>query len=111
MKLEKIIREKGGYDNFEVGNLEFASPTLEEALEKVLSRGAKQVLFVGGTGFCDRSSHTLVDIPEAIFKLQESHPDVKMTYAYPDMASVSADFAAIIADKVYEALEKGGLKV
>jgi sirohydrochlorin ferrochelatase len=106
MKLGKLIREKGGYDNFQVGNLEFASPTLEEAVNKVVSRGAKEVLFVGGTGFCDRSSHTLVDIPEAVIKLQELHPDIKMTYAYPDMAFVSADFAAMIADKVYEALEK-----
>ncbi|BAI61142.1 conserved hypothetical protein [Methanocella paludicola SANAE] len=111
MKLEKLIREKGGYDNFRAGNLEFASPTLEEAVDKALQDGAKKILFIGGTGFCDRSSHTLVDIPDAVFKLQESHPGIKMTYAYPNMALVSADFAAIIADKVYEALEKGGLSI
>lgn len=109
--LEKLIRENGGYVNFQVGNLEFASPTLEEAVDKALLDGAKTILFIGGTGFCDRSSHTLVDIPEAVLKLQESHPDIKMTYAYPNMALVSADFAAIIADKVYEALEKGGLPI
>jgi sirohydrochlorin ferrochelatase len=109
MKLEWLIKEKGGYDNFEVGNLEFASPTLEEALDKVLSTGAKSVLFIGGTGFCDRSSHTLIDIPEAIEKLQRLHTGIKMTYTYPDMALVCEDFASIIADKAYDTLENGGL--
>ncbi|WP_286242750.1 hypothetical protein [Methanobacterium ferruginis] len=32
--LKEYIIEKGGYANFEVGNLEFVSPTLEDALEK-----------------------------------------------------------------------------
>ncbi|HTY91981.1 MAG TPA: CbiX/SirB N-terminal domain-containing protein [Methanocella sp.] len=109
LELEKLIREKGGYSNFHVGNLEFASPTLEEALDKALDQGAIKIIFIGGTGFCDRSSHTLVDIPEAVNKLQEAHPEIKMTYAYPDMGLVSADFAAIIVDKIFEALEKGGL--
>lgn len=109
LKLETLIREKGSYDNFQVGNLEFASPTLDEAVNKVLDHGAKKIVFIGGTGFCDRSSHTLVDIPEAVFRLQETRPDIRMTYEYPDMALVSDDFAAIIVDKVYEALEMDGL--
>lgn len=109
MKLEALIREKGGYDNFTVGNLEFTSPTLEEALDKVLTSGAKSVFFIGGTGFCDRSSHTMMDIPQAVEKLQKTHPNVRMTYAYPDIGSMCEGFAAVIVDKVYDALEKGGM--
>jgi sirohydrochlorin cobaltochelatase len=111
MKLEGLIREKGRFENFEIGNLEFASPTLEDALEKVLGRGAEEVLFIGGTGFCDRSSHTMKDIPEAVEKLRLLHPYIKMAYAYPDMKLMCDGFAGIIVDKAYEALEKGGMPI
>lgn len=111
LRLERLIRDIGGYDNFETGYLEFAAPTLDDALEKVVSRGATSVLFVGGTGFCDRSSHTLKDIPAAIRRLQEAHPHVRMAYASPDIAVVGPDFAAMIADKAYRALETGGLPI
>ncbi len=98
--LEKYIKEKGGYPNFEIGNLEFASPTLEEALDKVLERGADKVIFIGGTGFMDRSSHSLVDIPEAIEKLQKTHPSVEMTYQKPDIDLVCTELAQIITSKL-----------
>jgi hypothetical protein len=98
--LEKFIGKKGGYDNFEVGNLEFASPTLEEALEKVLKRGVKWVLFVGGTGFMDRSSHSMVDLPEAIEKLQKIHPEVELIYAEPDLDLVCRDLVNLMVLKV-----------
>ncbi len=92
-----------------MGNLEFASPTLEEALDKVIKMRAKGVFFIGGTGFCDRSSHTMIDIPHAVEKLQKLHPQIKMTYAYPDIGLICEGFAGVIVDKVYEALEKGGM--
>jgi len=100
LALEKFIEEKGGYSNFEIGNLEFASPTLKEALDKVLKRGADKVIFIGGTGFMDRSSHSLVDIPEAIEKLQKLHPFVEMTYQKPDIELVCTELAQIITSKV-----------
>lgn len=98
--LKEFIKEKGGYGNFEVGNLEFAPPTLEESLEKVLKRGAKRVLFVGGTGFMDRSSHSMVDIPEAVEKLQKIHPEVNMNYLEPDLDIICQDIAVLMVSKL-----------
>ena len=102
--LEKHIKERSGYQNFEIGNMEFASPTLEEALEKVLNSGVEKVIFIGGTGFMDRSSHTLIDIPEAIDKLQKSHPNVKMSYIKPNIDIVCAELANMIVNKVKKAI-------
>ena len=102
--LEKHIKERSGYQNFEIGNMEFASPTLEEALEKVLNSGAEKVIFIGGTGFMDRSSHTLIDIPEAIDKLQKSNPNIKMSYIKPNIDIVCAELANMIVNKVKKAI-------
>lgn len=107
--LEKYIKEKGGYPNFEIGNLEFASPTLEDALEKVLKHGAEKVIFIGGTGFMDRSSHSLVDIPEAVLKLKQTHPSVEMSYVEPDIELVCTDLAKIITAKVDNVIKDNGL--
>lgn len=98
--LENYIKEKGGYNNFEIGNLEFATPTLEEALKKVLEQGADKIIFIGGTGFMDRSSHSLVDIPEAIQKLQKKYPSVEMIYQSPNIDLVCPELAQIITSKV-----------
>jgi len=104
--LEKLIKRKGGHPNFEIGTLEFAPPTLEEALQKVIKRGAEKVIFIGGTGNIDRSSHTLVDIPQAIDKLQQANPSVKLIYKEPDIGLVCTELAKIIASKVEKVIEK-----
>ena len=94
--LEDYIKDKSGYSNFEIGNLEFSAPTLEDALQKVLNRGAERVIFIGGTGFMDRSSHSLVDIPEAVDKLQKEYPSVELSYEEPDIDFVCPELAKMI---------------
>jgi sirohydrochlorin ferrochelatase len=103
--LKEYIIETGGYANFEIGNLEFVSPTLEDALEKILKHGAEKVIFVGGTGFMDRSSHSLVDIPEAIEKLQKTHHYIRMSYIEPNIDLVCTELAQIITAKVEDAIK------
>lgn len=107
MKLVKMIKERGGFDNLEVGNLEFASPSVKEAYEKVISRGAQKVIFLGGTGFFDRSSHTLIDIPETIEKLKMIRPDIELTYVYPDIDLVLGELVSAILAKIDDALRSG----
>ena len=102
--LEDYIKEKGEYPNFEIGNLEFSVPTLEDALNKVLDRGAEKVIFIGGTGFMDRSSHSLVDIPEAIDKLQKKYPSIEMSYEKPNIDFVCPEISKIIVTKVKKAI-------
>ena len=104
--LEDYIKDKSGYTNFEIGNLEFSSPTLEDALQKVLNRGAERVIFIGGTGFMDWSSHSLVDIPEAVDKLQKEYPSVEMSYEEPDIDFVCPELSKMIVAKVENAIDK-----
>ncbi|MDD1726123.1 MAG: CbiX/SirB N-terminal domain-containing protein, partial [Euryarchaeota archaeon] len=98
--------EEVGYE-LEIGNLEFSSPTLQEALNKLTERGVKKVYFMGGTGFMDRSSHTLVDIPEAVTKLKENNPDVEMEYIYPNIELVCDDLTLMLVEKVNQAVKNG----
>jgi len=106
IELEKRIKEKVGYE-IEMGNLEFSSPTLQEALDKLTERGVEKVYFMGGTGFMDRSSHTLVDIPEAVANLKENNPDVEMEYIYPNIDQVCDDLTLMLVEKVNQAVKNG----
>jgi sirohydrochlorin cobaltochelatase len=104
LELEKHIREKVEYE-VETGNLEFSSPTLQEALNKLTKRGVQKVYFIGGTGFMGRSSHTLVDIPDALAKLKENNPDVEIEYISPNLDQVCDDLTLMLVEKVNQAIK------
>ncbi|MGZ4931979.1 MAG: sirohydrochlorin chelatase [Halobacteriota archaeon] len=106
LKLEQHLKRKAGYD-IAVGNLEFSSPTLQGALNQLKERGAKKVYFIGGTGFMDRSSHTLIDIPEVVAKLKENNLDVVTEYIYPNIEQVCDDLGLMLVEKVNQAVERG----
>ncbi|MGZ4893169.1 MAG: sirohydrochlorin chelatase [Halobacteriota archaeon] len=103
LELEKHIKEKVGYE-IEIGNLEFSSPSLQEALNKLMDRGVEKVYFMGGTGFMDRSCHTLVDIPEALAKLKEDNPGVEIEYIHPNIDQVCDDLTLMLVEKVNQAI-------
>jgi len=63
------------------------------------------VIVAGGTGFFDRSSHTLIDIPEAIERLKGRHPAIEITYVYPDIGLVKDDLARAIVFKIERAID------
>ncbi len=104
-ELEKRIKEKVEY-KIAVGNLEFASPTLQEALNQLKECGVTKAYVIGGTGFMDRSSHTLIDIPEAVAKLKENNPDVEVEYIYPNIDPVCDDLSMMLVEKVNRAVEE-----
>ncbi len=91
----------------EIGYMEFARPSIDESFDKLVltAAGAKKVIVLGGTGFFDRSSHTLIDIPEAIDRLKKRRPDVEITYAYPDIGLVKDDLTRAVVFKVERALD------
>ena len=85
----------------EIGYMEFARPSIGILRQAgITSAGAKKVIVLGGTGFFDRSSHTLIDIPEAIDRLKKRRPDVEITYAYPDIGLVKDDLTRAVVFKV-----------
>ncbi len=88
----------------EVGYMEFASPDIDEAFEKLLRTGVKKVIFCGGTAFFGRSSHSLIDIPEHIDRLKAKHPEVEIVYAYPEQELVMGELAKAVSFKVEQAI-------
>ena len=88
----------------EVGYMEFASPDIDEAFEKLLVTGPKKVIISGGTAFFGRSSHSLLDIPEAIDRLKARYPGVDIVYAHPDEGLVMGELAKAVSFKVEQAL-------
>lgn len=72
---------------------EFCAPGLDEALERAASSGAARVLVV--TPMMTRGGeHSEKDIPQAVKKVQEKHPDVRFVYAWPFETSEVAGFLA-----------------
>lgn len=103
--LRKELQEKLWRMPIEVGYLEFASPSADVAFNKLVRAGAKRVLIVGGTGFFDRSSHTLLDIPDLIASLTVKYPDVEIVYAFPDIDLVMGELVRAIEYKIERAIE------
>ncbi len=79
-----------------VGFNEFCSPSLDEVLEQAASRGLDQVVVV--TPMMTRGGeHSEVDIPAAIRRAHERHPDQAIQYVWPfEMAEVARFLAAQI---------------
>ncbi len=76
-----------------VGFNEFCAPDLDEALEQAVARGAERVI-VTTPMMTPGGEHAAVDIPAAIRRAQERHPDVSMAYAWPFEVSQVAQFLA-----------------
>jgi sirohydrochlorin ferrochelatase len=81
--------------------------SVDEVLDRMAADGIKSILFVGGTGFFDRSSHSLLDIPEAIERQRKRYPDIRMAYAPPDVDLVMPQLARAVMEKLTEALKDG----
>jgi sirohydrochlorin cobaltochelatase len=72
---------------------EFCSPSLDEALDQAVARGAEQVTVV--TPMMTRGGeHAEVDIPAAIRRAQERHLGVTFVYVWPFNVSEVARFLA-----------------
>ncbi len=106
LRLEQRLKGKIKCD-IAIGNLEFSSPTLQEALNQLKERSVEKVYVIGGTGFMDRSSHTLVDIPRAVAQLRANNPNVELEYVYPNINVVCDDLGLMLVEKVDQATQTG----
>lgn len=57
--------------------LEFADPSLEEGMLSCIDKGASEIVIL--PYFLASGNHVTRDIPEAVQKIQASHPQVKIT--------------------------------
>jgi len=81
-KLAERVKERGGYDILEVGYNHFTGPSVAEAIEKAIRKGARRVIVVP-TMFAKGGIHVEIDIPQTVTALQEQYPDVEIIYAGP----------------------------
>jgi sirohydrochlorin cobaltochelatase len=74
---------------FAVAYNEFCAPTLEEAVEELIKKGATHIV-VTTTMFTPGGSHSEVEIPEILDRLRPLHPGVDLRYAWPfDLSMVA----------------------
>lgn len=74
---------------FAVAYNEFCGPTLHEAVEHLITQGAKRITIVS-TMFTPGGSHSEFEIPEELQDLRTTHPEVTLTYAWPfDLTQVA----------------------
>jgi sirohydrochlorin cobaltochelatase len=68
---------------------EFCGPTLSEAVEDLIGKGATTITIVS-TMFTPGGSHSEFEIPEELQELRSRHPGVKLNYAWPfDLSQVA----------------------
>lgn len=78
---------------FAVAYNEFCAPTLEEAVEELIGKGAAQII-VTTTMFTPGGSHAEIEIPETLESLRGQHPTVELRYAWPfDLGQVAGTLA------------------
>ncbi len=68
--------------HFAVAYNEFCGPTLPEAVEEVIAKGAHQITVVS-TMFTPGGSHSEFEIPEELQELRTKHPNITLNYAWP----------------------------
>ena len=67
---------------FGIAYNEFCTPTLEEAVEDLIGKGATHIT-VTTTMFTPGGSHSEIEIPEILDHLRPQHPGVELRYAWP----------------------------
>ncbi len=79
-RLAQLVKEKGGYKILEVVFSQFGRPSVAEAIEKAMARGARRVIVVP-TLLIEGDSHLESDVPRTVTALQEQYPEVEIIYA------------------------------
>lgn len=92
-------------DLFIVGYNEFCRPSIPEAVESLISRGAGRVLVIP-TMLTPGGVHSEVDIPRALDELRRVHPGVSIEYVWPfELGEV----AGLLASHVRRSVEHGNI--
>lgn len=74
MQLVDALKARAGERPVAHGFLEFARPTIDEAVDQVIAAGAKTVVMVPGVLLA--ATHAKNDMPSELLALQQAHPGV-----------------------------------
>jgi sirohydrochlorin cobaltochelatase len=80
-------------DRLAIAFNEFCAPTLEEAVEELIKKGAGDITVVSSM-FTAGGSHAEIEIPETVERLQHAHPGIAIRYAWPFDSSLVAGMLA-----------------
>ncbi|MZH41071.1 MAG: sirohydrochlorin chelatase [Nitrospinae bacterium] len=75
------IRDKRICPNTQGGFLEFAKPTVTEALSACLNTGLKNIIILPGILFSGK--HTETDIPNSAFEILQNYPETNLIFSNP----------------------------
>ena len=90
-------------DLLAVGYNEFCRPSIAEAVESLIRRGAGRILVIP-TMLTPGGVHSEIDIPRALDELRRVHPAVSVEYVWPfDLGEV----AGLLASHVRRSAERG----
>ncbi len=81
-------------DLFAIAYNEFCAPTVEEAVETLITGGATAITVVPSM-LTPGGSHSELEIPETLKHLRDKHPGVELRYAWPfDLGQVASMLTA-----------------
>jgi len=91
-ELASRLRQESGCEVI-VGFNEFCAPSLDEALEQAVARGAEKIVVVTPM-MTPGGEHAEEDIPNVIARAQKRHAGIEFVYAWPFEAHDVARFLA-----------------
>jgi sirohydrochlorin cobaltochelatase len=99
LDLAEQLRRASGHEVI-LGFNEFCAPTLNEAFDRAAALGSEKVIVL--TPMMTRGGeHSAVDIPEAIRRARDRHPEKEFIYAWP---FDTEDIAHFLASQVFRFL-------
>ena len=95
-RLAAVLRPMLPAGLFAIGYNEFCRPSVPEVLEQVIRQGATRVLVISSM-VTPGGVHSEKDIPAAVERVRQAHPQVSIRYLWPfDLKQVASLFAAEI---------------
>lgn len=80
-EVARLIGLHGGYELIEAAFLEIASPNIDEAYSRLVTRGANEIIV--HPYFLSPGRHTRGDIPVEVAAAAQKHPDIKYCITEP----------------------------
>lgn len=79
MELVQLLRQQAGECPVYHGFLEFATPTIDQAVEQAIADGAQHVVMVPGVLLA--ATHAKNDMPSELLALKQAHPGIRFDFA------------------------------
>jgi sirohydrochlorin ferrochelatase len=99
--LAAAVGQGSGYAAVEHAFIQYATPTLPEAVDRSVLRGAERIVIV--PFFVQPGNHVSKDIPDLVGRLQKRYPQVR--FAVTDHVGSHPLMSAIVKDLVEKAGE------